>query len=76
MNPDTFQVLNIPVGDSGITLRHAIVAGVIVSRGRDEGESFLRPSPERYRRSCIGGGHGARGAEVDAAVGAYDAGVG
>lgn len=30
MNPDAFQVLNIPLGDGGITVRHAIVAAIIV----------------------------------------------
>lgn len=30
MNPDAFQDLNIPLGDSGITVRHAIVAAIIV----------------------------------------------
>lgn len=29
MNPDAFQTLNIPLGDSGITVRHAIVAAII-----------------------------------------------
>lgn len=30
MNPDAFQVLNIPLGDGGITVRHVIVAAIIV----------------------------------------------